>query len=266
MNYADVHGQLQFGSYDLDRDALIARMEKEGVAGIIVGVDYKSSKRTVTLAEKHEHLYAAVGLHPNREGGERYEVAQYRELAKSLKVVAIGECGLDYYRPTEVNDEVKNKQKEVLQKHIQLAAELNKPLIIHCRPSKGTQDAYHDLIDILKEAKNEYPKLRGDIHFFVGGVSEMRALTALGFTVSFTAVITFARDYDTVIRAAPLANILSEPDAPYVAPASRRGKRNDPLSVVEVVSKIAEIRGEPLETVRTALLANAQKLFSLLAP
>lgn len=93
---------------------------------------------------------------------------------------------------------------------------------------------------------------------------EAEALIALDFTLSFTAVITFARDYDEVIRAVPLTSILSETDAPYVAPASRRGKRNDPLAVIEVVAKIADIKGEDPETVRATLLANAQHLFSLL--
>ena len=124
-------------------------------------------------------------------------------------------------------------------------------------------DAYQDAIGILKEAKSRYPNLRGDVHFFVGGRAEAEALIALGFTLSFTAVITFARDYDDVIRAIPLMSILSETDSPYVAPASRRGQRNDPLAVTLVVAKIAEIRGGDLEEVRQTLLANAQKMFSL---
>ncbi len=261
MRYVDAHCHVQFDAYDRDRDALIARMEEEKVAGIVVGVDYESSKRAVALAEKHEHLYAAVGLHPNRESSEWYEVAQYRALAAHPKVVAIGECGLDYFRPTEVNDEVKEKQKAILNDQIELAAELDMPLIVHCRPSKGTQDAYQDLIVILKEAKTNHPRLRGDIHFFVGGVKEAEEFFALDFAISFTAVITFARDYDAVIRAAPLASILAETDAPFVAPASRRGSRNDPLAVVDVVAQIADIRGEDPDTVRTALLESAERLF-----
>ena len=125
-------------------------------------------------------------------------------------------------------------------------------------------DAYTDLIEILKEVKVAHGKaVRGDVHFFVGGITEAEALIALGFTISFTAVSTFARDYDKVIRTIPLTSILSETDAPYVAPASRRGERNDPLAVVDVVAKIAEIRGEPLEDVRETLLANAKRLFQL---
>lgn len=262
MKYIDAHCHIQFEQYAHDDIALIERMREEGIAGIVVGVDYESSKRAVVLAEKYEHLYAAVGLHPNRVD-ELFNTMSFRELVTHSKVVAIGECGLDYFRPTEVNDEVKQKQKAILNDQIALAIEVDKPLIIHTRPSKGTMDAYHDLIQTLKAAKTSHPNLRGDVHFFVGGIAEAQALIALDFTLSFTAVITFAREYDAVIRAVPLTSILSETDAPYVAPVSRRGKRNDPLAAIDVALKIAEIRGEDPETVHTALLANAQRLFAL---
>lgn len=262
--YVDAHCHIQFEQYAKDDVQLIERMREEGVIGIVVGVDRESSEQAIALAEKYEHLYASVGLHPNRVNDEVFDEEAYRKLAMHLKVVAIGECGLDYFRPVEVNDDVKRKQKEVLQKHIALAAELDKPLVIHARPSKGTQDTYRDLIGIVGESKTKYPKLKGDIHFFVGGIEEMHEFISLDFTVSFTAVITFARDYDEVIRSAPLAMMLSETDSPYVPPTNRaRGSRNDPLAVQDVVAKIAEIRGEDPDTIRCALLANARRLFAL---
>lgn len=274
VKYVDAHCHIQFEQYAQDETEIIRRMKENGIAGIVVGVDYESSKKAIALAAAHEHLFASVGLHPNRAARELFDADAFRALAAHPKVVAIGECGLDYFHApfvasakkgtAEVNDEVKNKQKEALRKHIALAAELDKPLIIHSRPSPGTQDAYHDLILILKEAKTKHPNLRGDIHFFVGGVAEAQALIALDFTISFTAVITFARDYDPVIRAISLASILCETDAPYVAPLHRRGTRNDPLAVQDVVAQIAEIRGEDPEIVRQALLANAERLFALL--
>ena len=135
--------------------------------------------------------------------------------------------------------------------------------MIHARSSKGANNAYDDLIVILKEEKIISPKLRGNIHFFVGNLEEANEFFMLGFTVSFTAVITFARDYDDVIRAVPLASILSETDAPFVAPASRRGQRNDPLAVIEVVGQISAIRGEDSETVRQTLIANARHFFAI---
>jgi TatD DNase family protein len=263
MKYFDAHCHIQFDQFAEDREAVVTAMQEKDISGLVVGCDLESSKKAVALAELHDNLWASIGVHPNHEHDEWYEAKNYRELAKSSKVVAIGECGLDYYR-NEATDEVKKLQKQMLNDHLTLAAELDKPLIIHSRPSKGTKDAYHDLIQILTKAKEKHPNLRGDIHFFVGGVEEMRALTTLGFTVSFTAVITFARDYDEVIKAAPLDMILSETDSPYVPPTNRtRGSRNDPLAVIDVVRKIAEIRGEDEEVVRQALLANAQRLFKL---
>lgn len=262
LKYLDAHCHLQFEQYAEDETQLVDRMHEDGVAGIVVGVDVASSKKAIALAEKHEHIFASVGLHPNYLAEESFDEKEFRALVVHPKVVAIGECGLDYFRPTETNEEVKRIQSEALYAHIALAAEVDKPLIIHSRPSRGTQDSYHDLIVILQNAKKEYPKLRGDIHFFVGGIAEAQALFALDFMVSFTAVITFARDYDAVIKAIPPTHILCETDSPFVAPLSRRGKRNDPLSVPEIVSKIAEIRDEDPETVRVALLENAKRLFA----
>ena len=266
IKYIDAHCHLQFDQYAHDREEIAKEMKERGVAGIVVGCNLATSRAAVALAEKHEHLYASIGLHPNNDGDEVFEPAQYRELAQSPKVVALGECGLDFFRPEAVTDALKQKQKSLLKEHLTLAAELTKPLVIHARPSKGTEDAYLDLIEVLQEAKEAHPSLSGDIHFFVGSVQSAAALRAIGFTVSFTAVITFAREYDAVIGAAPLSSILSETDAPYVAPLGRRGKRNDPLSVIEVVTKIAEIRGEDRETVRAALLANTVRLFALPLP
>ncbi|MHB1163327.1 MAG: TatD family hydrolase [Minisyncoccota bacterium] len=262
IRYIDAHCHLQFDQYDEDGEQIIEQMREQGVAGIVVGCDLESSRKAVELAEQYEHLYAAVGVHPT-DTSERFDTDDLLAIAKHPKVVAIGECGLDFFRPTTLDESEKLRQKDAFSRQIVLAAELDKPLIIHARPSKGTQDAYHDVLEILTEAKGMYPALRGDVHFFVGGVPEAEAFVALGFTVSFTAVITFARDYDATVRAVPLTSILSETDAPYVAPASRRGQRNDSLAVVEVVAKIAEVRGEDQETVRAALLANAQQMFGI---
>jgi len=264
--YIDAHCHLQFDDYDADREAVAREMHKAGIGAVVVGTDLALSRAAVALAEKHDHLFASVGIHPNHDldvGRATSHMSELREIAKHPKVVAIGECGLDYFRQTEITEEIKEKQKELFKAQIALAAEFGLPLIIHARASKGMMDAYHDLIAILKEAKREYPNLRGDAHFFAGGVDEARAFVELGFTLSFTAVVTFARDYDEVIRAVPLTSILAETDAPYVAPASRRGQRNDPLAVVEVAAKIAEIRAEDPEMVRTTLIENTRRLFAL---
>lgn len=262
VKYIDSHCHLQFKQYSQDREKIIAQMRNEGVAGIVVGTDLKTSKEAVELSEKYEHLYTSVGMHPTEAVNGQFNTEEYRVLAAHPKVVAIGECGLEYFH-LEASEEIKHTQKELLQKHISLATELDKPLIIHVRSNKGSNDAYQDLIAILKEAKISYPKLRGDIHFFAGSLAEAEEFFALDFTISFTAVITFSQYYDEIIKKVPLANILSETDAPYVAPASRRGERNDPLAVIEVVRQIAQIRDEDFETIRASLLANARCMFNL---
>ncbi len=273
LKHIDAHCHLQFPDYTSDREELLTKMREEEVAAIVVGADEKSSREAVELAEKNEHLFATVGIHPSYAGDTNVglPMSNIRELTKNLKVVAIGECGLDYFAHfvalakecREINDELKNKQKELFKKHIELAALVDKPLMIHVRPSKNSNDAYQDIIEILKEAKKEYPNLRGDIHFFAGGLAEAEEFFKLDFTISFTAVITFSRDYDEVIKNVSLQNILAETDAPYVAPASRRGQRNDPFAVIDVVAKIAEIRGEEVEMVRKVLLENTKRLFKL---
>lgn len=261
MKYFDAHAHVQFPMFDTDREEVLAKMQDADLGAIIVGVDYASSERAVALVEGREDLYASVGLHPNDNTTEAFDIEKYRALAAHPKVVAIGECGLDYYRQDESD---KERQKELFLKHIDIATSLHKPLIIHARPTKGTQNAYQDLIEILAAQKAVHgDSLFGDVHFFVGGVEEAQKLVALGFALSFTAVLTFTHDYDEVIRSVPLSALISETDAPYVAPEGRRGTRNDPLAAIDVVQAIARIRGEDEEAVRAAILENARRVFKL---
>jgi TatD DNase family protein len=263
MKYFDAHCHIQFPMFDEDREVLASRMETEAFGGIVVGVDAHSSEQAIALAQSHPHLWSAVGLHPNYTQEQEFNIEDFRRLAQHSKVVAIGECGLDNFRP-ENPDATRARQREVFEAHVQLAIELDKPLMIHARPTKGTQDAYQDLIEILRSYKQEHgERLRGDIHFFVGGIEEARALIELDFTLSYTAVLTFTHDYDDVVRFIPLTHLLSETDSPYVAPVSRRGQRNDPFSVRDVVTAMSAIRGEDEETVRAAVLSNARRVFGI---
>jgi TatD DNase family protein len=258
MKYFDVHCHPQFPIYDADRDAVLKRMHDVDMGGLIVGTERESSKAAVALADGIT-TFASVGVHPNHEADEWYEESNYLPLAEDPKVVAIGECGLDYFRPEALTDEVKEKQKALFTDHVRLAAKVGKPLMIHARPSKGSDDSYEDALTIL----NEFPQVRANFHFFVGSAGIARRIAELGHTCSFTAVLTFTKDYDDVIRTLPLRSILSETDAPYVAPLTNRGRRNEPTAVIEVIKAIARIRGEEEETVRAALLENASRVFSL---
>jgi TatD DNase family protein len=237
-------------------------MLENDIGALVVGVDKASSESAIALAQNHENIFASVGLHPNDVLLEEFNFDEFSELCSNSKVRAIGECGLDYYRPEDL-DKIVAKQKEVFEQHIELAVKYDLPLMIHSRPSKGTQDAYLDTIDMLDSKKREYgDKLRGDMHFFVGGVDEARSFMELDFSLSYTAVITFSHDYDEVIRSVPLTSLLSETDSPFVAPAPNRGKRNEPTAVQKVIESMALIRNEDIEKVRAQILANSAKKFS----
>jgi len=263
MKYFDAHCHIQFPPYDEDREQVIAAMREQGIGGNVVGVDLASSRAAIALAERHDGLYASIGLHPNDAPEEPFDAAAFAELAAHPKVIAIGECGLDNFWPSDPEGE-KARQRAVFEQHVELAIAAGKPLMIHARPSKGTMDAYRDLIGILASYKKEHgEKLWGDIHFFVGGVDEARELIELDFTLSYTAVLTFARDYDEVVRFAPRTHLISETDSPYVAPPPNRGKRNDPRAIPAVVEAIAGIRGEDPEVVRGDILRNVQRVFRI---
>ncbi len=262
FTYWDIHSHVQGKEYEEDRDELLAALAAQGVGTIAVGVHEESSRAASALAHTHKNVFAAVGQHPT-DTREHFDAKSFSLLAAEPRVVAIGECGLDYFRTDDITA-ARRRQTPLFEAHIDLAARTRKPLMVHARPSRGTYDAYHEIIDILRSAKRTYgDALTGNIHFFVGGVDEARAFFDLNFTVSFTAVITFARDYDDAIRFAPRDRILTETDSPYMAPAARRGQRNDPWAVQDVMREIALIRGEEEETVRRATVANAQRVFHI---
>lgn len=256
--YFDIHSHIQFPQFDEDRADVLKRMKDDGVFTIVVGTDKESSQRACDMISLENGIFAAVGLHPNDVLKEEFDSAHYRSLASKEGVVAIGECGLDLFRTKEWNKTELEKQKEVFEQHVELAVELNKPLMIHCR------DAHRELTAILQEKKKIYrEKLRGNIHFFTGSLTEAQAYVDLGFTISFPGVITFTSDYDDVVRAIPLEQIMSETDCPFAAPVPYRGKRNEPVYVKEVVKRIAEIRGEDFESVREVLVSSALKMFGI---
>lgn len=264
--YIDSHTHLQFPQYDKDRDDVIRRALENGVRLINVGTDKEMSEKAVKLTEKVDEFFAAVGLHPT-DIEEDFDYNFYKKLAGRPKVVAVGECGLDYCRLPNGEAGISNlkfqisKQKEVFQKHIELAKEVGKPLMVHCRPRAGTEDAYNDLYEMLK---GRVGNLKGAvIHFFVGNPDTAKKFLGLGCYFTFGGVITFTRDYDEVVKTIPLDRILLETDAPFVAPEPHRGKRNEPAYVVEVYKKMAELKNIPLEDLKKQVWENNQKAFGI---
>lgn len=258
----DTHCHLQFSAFDKDRNEVMKRVLENGVGVINVGTDKKNSQEAVELAQKYDNFWAAVGQHPTENG--EFDGDFFENLTKNSKVVAIGETGLDFYRITVGGEEArrqKEKQKSVFIEHIKLANRVKKPLVIHCR------DAHEDLLDIL----NSNPPAGGQIlnspagvmHFFTGGYEYAKQYINLGFYISFSGVITFASEYEELVKKLPLDKILIETDAPFAAPKPYRGKRNEPAYVVEVVKKIAEIKGISLEEAARQTTENAKVVFGL---
>lgn len=282
IRYIDIHSHVNFTAFDADRDEVMARAKENETIVFNVGTQIDTSRKAVEMTDKYENTYAVIGLHPIHTGvsyhdtkelgeggkeftsrGEIFDKDAYRELLKNpkanKKIVAIGECGLDYYRCDEKSIA---KQKEAFVAQIEIANEFDKPLMLHIRNgSPGlpptARNAYFDVLDLLKK----YAKVKGDVHFFAGGLEETRAFLDFGFTLSFTGVITFTHDYDEVIKMIPLDMIMTETDAPYVPPVPYRGKRNEPAYVREVVKRIAEIKNLPEENVAQAIWANAKRVF-----
>ena len=257
IRYFDVHSHLNFPDFDKDREEVIEEMKREGVATVTIGTDLKTSKEAVELAEKHENLFASVGLHPH-EAAAGFESAEYRVLAEHPKVVSIGECGLDYYRLKERDEGEKSGQKEIFQKQMELAVFLGKPLMIHCR------SAYEDALAMLAEKKiSAGERLRGVFHFFSDSAETAKKAAELGFYVSFAGPVTFTGQYDEAVKAVSKEFLLSDTDAPFAAPLPHRGRRNEPVFIKEITACLAEKRGESPEEVRAYILENARRLLGL---
>lgn len=271
----DSHTHIHFPVYDDDRDEVIERAQKANIKMITVGTQLTSSQSAIKLAEQYPgDIWATVGFHPshtvekwyhdpNEQDGvepEKFDIAQLSKLAEHPRVVAIGECGLDYYRLVDENSIIKDKniQAEIFFKQAELADKLQKPLMIHCRPSKGSDDAYEDLLETMGNLETSRI-----IHFYVGSIGITKGLLEAGFYFTFGGVITFSKDYDEVIKYIPLDRILLETDAPYVAPAFYRGKRNEPVYIIETAKRLAEIKNTTYEEVVKATVENNEKIFRL---
>lgn len=257
--YIDIHSHVNDVRYDEDRRETLEQMIEKSVWTITVGTDLSMSQKACETALIHEGIFATIGVHPTDRPNEGFNVDVYTQLLDTCqKVVAIGECGLDYFRLEGDEETQKARQKSLFEKQIDFAVEYKLPLMIH------TRDAHKDTIDILRLKQKTYgDKLWGNIHFFSGDMDTASKYYDINFTTSITGVITFTTDYDDFVRSAPLSMIMSETDAPYVAPVPHRGKRNEPLFVTHVVDRIIELRKEDDEEIKQALIDNAFRVFQL---
>ena len=292
--FFDSHCHIHFNAYRDDMDDVINRTLASGVFMMTVGTQQVTSRRGLEVAERFEGVWASVGLHPNhlvaqsffdddelapeesatpqiKTRAEIFDADYYRTLAQHPKCVAIGECGLDYYRmPEDVDrDENISLQKKTVRAQFDLADELNLPVIIHCR------DAYADQLEIVREyvAAGKLER-RGVVHCFAGNLEEARAFVEQGFLLGFTGVITYPpRKTDVlvdgltmsqqVIREIPLDHILIETDSPYLTPVPHRGKRSEPYFVKFVAQKVSDIKQISIDEVERTTFENAKRLFRI---
>ncbi len=250
----DSHAHIYYRDFIADFDDMLKRAEDAGVSAIlVVGTDIESSRESVMLAEKYPHLYAAVGIHPHDAG--RVTEACYdiiRTMAvSSQKVVAIGEIGLDFYRDRSPRD----AQETVFRRFLRMAAELNKPVIIHDR------DAHDRIMSILREE----PARKGVLHCFSGDAAMASEAAALGFHISIPGTITYPGNESLrdVVRAVSIDRMLVETDCPYLTPTPHRGKRNEPAYVRLAAEKLAEVKGLTLDDVARITTKNASDLFGI---
>ena len=272
LNFLDAHGHIQFPAFDADRAEVIKRAQSERVKMIAVGTQAETSKRAIEVAKEFpDNVWATVGFHPNhllkewhhdkneQSGAEPevFDIKVLEKLAKDEKVVAISECGFDlFYDASAVKI-----QESVFFEQADLAKRLNKPLMMHCRPSKGSDNAYEYALNVLNDSK--FKDLTKIMHFYAGSLDMAKRLADLGFYFTFGGVITFSKSYEEVINYLPLNRIFAETDCPYVAPQSHRGQRNEPVYMIETVKRLAEIKGLIFEDVAGNLYKNSSDVFKI---
>ncbi|MBP9728169.1 MAG: TatD family hydrolase [Candidatus Moranbacteria bacterium] len=292
----DIHTHLYWESYDVDRDAVIVRAREAGVKELfVIGCTVEESRQCVALADKYPDIYASIGVHPhemnhlvenpklklqmpNKTQSSKNQIEEWmtelRELAKHEKAVAIGECGLDYFAhdaTKKITEEQKAVQKAGFLAQISLAQELHLPVVVHCRPSVGTQDAYEDMFAILSESTFNIQHSPFILHCYMGDTEiTKRFLTLPNVYFSFTGNITYPvkkaligtkDDLGETVKLIPLDRIFAETDCPFLAPQSHRGKRNEPAFVVETLATAALLQGRTKVEVERVIAENFHTIF-----
>jgi TatD DNase family protein len=243
----DSHSHLNFEAFEKDLNDVISRCVKEEVFCVNVGSQYETSKRAVEIAEENKTMFAAIGLHPIHVK-DNFKIEDYRSLAKLNKVVAIGEIGLDRFKNYEL---FIDRQKEILLQQLDLAKELNLPVIVHCRM------AHKEMIEILSNYE-----LSGVIHCFTGTWEEAEKYLNLGFYLGINGIM-YKFDLKKVIEKTPLDKILIETDCPYLTPPMAGVERNEPIFIRYIAKEIAKIKNISFEEVAQTTTYNAQTLFGI---
>jgi TatD DNase family protein len=262
--YIDSHAHLEGPRFDADREEMLARAKAAGVQAILAignGTGPGSLDCAIRVAQKHDFVYATVGIHPHEAKlATDNDFADLAQLARAERVIAWGEIGLDYY----YDYSPRHVQIEVFIRQMELARLAKLPIIIHCRPSEHSENAWHDCMRLLTEHWNP-SGLGGVLHCFTGSLADMQAGLDLGFMISFAGNVTYpkAPEIREAAKEVPLDRMFIETDSPFLAPVPHRGKRNEPAYVKEVARHIAELRGMAAEQIGEITTTNFQSFFGL---
>ncbi len=255
----DSHAHLHDPWLSDDLPEVLDRAQLAGVERIVtIGCSLEDSRNALTVANQHDEIWATVGLHPHDAKDWSTEVeSEFRRLAKSDRVVAIGEIGLDFFR----NLSPHRDQYQAFEAQLSLADDLQLPVVIHSR------DAHEESYAVLKQWSRSQTRQRpvGVIHCFSGDADLAKRYSELGFLISFAGPVTYPKN-DALREAAatlPLEAIVIETDCPYLSPQPRRGKRNEPAHIRFTAEQIANVRGEPVELVASQTSVNGSRLFRL---
>ncbi len=251
----DTHAHLHFPEFADDLHAVLARARAAGVTGMLtIGTDVESSRAAIAIAAREPDVWAAVGIHPHEAAeADDAALAEIERLANVPRVVAVGEIGLDFFRNLSPRD----VQERCFRALLDLARRVDKPVLIHCR------DAHDEVLALLADAR--VGEQGGIMHCFSGDTEIARRCLDLGLLISIAGPVTYpnARKLLDVVRAVPRDRLVVETDCPYLPPQPYRGQRNEPAYVAITAARVAELRGEALETLGPDMAANARRLFAL---
>ena len=262
--FVDSHAHLEMEQFNADREQMLARAREAGIEAIVAigsGTGPGSLDCGIQLAEQHEFIYATIGIHPHEAKLATYaDFEEMVQLAKRPKVIAWGEIGLDYFydhSPREV-------QQQVFLRQLSMAQAAKLPIVIHCRPSDNSDDAWQECLKLLRE-RWAASGLGGILHCFTGTWAHAAQALDMGFMISFAGNITFpkAQQIREAAKQVPLDRMLIETDSPFLAPVPHRGKRNEPSFVKEVARQLGELRGLSREDVGLQTANNFYRFFSL---
>jgi TatD DNase family protein len=262
--FVDSHAHLEMEPFDSDREQMMARAREAGLEKIVAigsGTGPGSLDCGIRLAEQHDFLYATIGIHPHEAKlATDTDFRELETLSKRPKVIAWGEIGLDYF----YDHSPRELQQEVFLKQMELARAAQLPIVIHCRPSDQSQNAWDDCLQLMEQHWRA-SGLGGILHCFTGSWAHARRALELGFMISFAGNLTFpkAQPIRDAAKEVPLDRILIETDSPFLAPVPHRGRRNEPAFVREVARQLGEIRGLSTEEAGRRTALNFYNFFKL---